>query len=115
MRDIPIISTESVAELRARAARTRRHAIALRFDEAALKLLALANEFDAEADAMERLTLVPHVESLRPCLQLIRECTNSGRRFVVFEICGKLARALSLGAQPGGGFRRRHGIPCNLA
>ena len=54
MLDIPISSTESASELRARATRTRRHAIALWFDEAAPKLLALANEFDAQADAMER-------------------------------------------------------------
>ena len=45
--------TETVAELRTRATRARHHALILMFDEAAPKLLALARELDARADAME--------------------------------------------------------------
>lgn len=45
--------TETLAELRQRAARARHHALILMFDEAAPNLLALARELDAQADAME--------------------------------------------------------------
>jgi hypothetical protein len=45
--------SETPTELRQRAARIRRHALALRFDESAPRLLALARELDARADAME--------------------------------------------------------------
>ena len=45
---------ESPAQLRARAARTREYALVLRFDEASARLIALADELDARADALER-------------------------------------------------------------
>jgi hypothetical protein len=47
---------ETVAELRERAARIRQHLLALRFDESAPRLLALAKELDARADAIESST-----------------------------------------------------------
>ena len=51
--DKPNSRTEISTELRARAARTRRYARTLVLDEAGPKLLALADELDARADAME--------------------------------------------------------------
>jgi hypothetical protein len=45
--------TETLAELRQRAARARHHGLILIFDEAGQQLLALARELDARADAME--------------------------------------------------------------
>ncbi len=44
---------ETIAELRLQAARARHHGLILIFDEAGQRLLALARELDARADAME--------------------------------------------------------------
>jgi hypothetical protein len=44
---------ETIVELRQQAARARHHGLILIFDEAGQRLLALARELDARADAME--------------------------------------------------------------
>jgi hypothetical protein len=50
---LALLNLVDTAHQRQRAARIRRHALALRFDESAPRLLALARELDARADAME--------------------------------------------------------------